>query len=61
VLTLTAKPGLDAALALDFYKDPTSHEDPNKWKDTGAGAMVNVAKYYGHPDAFNDLSTPSLT
>jgi adenine/guanine phosphoribosyltransferase-like PRPP-binding protein len=55
VLTLTVKPGLDAAIALDFYKDPTSHEDPNKWKDTGAGSMVNMAKYYGHPDAFNDL------
>jgi hypothetical protein len=55
VLTLTVKPGLDAAIALDFYKDPKSHEDPNKWKDTGAGSMVNMAKYYGHPDAFNDL------
>jgi adenine/guanine phosphoribosyltransferase-like PRPP-binding protein len=56
VLTLTAKPGLDAAIALDFYKDTSSHEDPNKWKDTGAGAMVNFAKYYGHPDAFDDLA-----
>src|SRR5262249_9789611 len=55
VLTLTTKTGLDAAIALDFYKDPASHEDPNKWKDTGSGTMVNLAKYNGHPHAFDDL------
>lgn len=55
VLTLTAKPGLDAAIALDFYKDTSSSDDPSKWKDTGAGAMVNMAKYYGHPEALDDL------
>jgi adenine/guanine phosphoribosyltransferase-like PRPP-binding protein len=56
VLTLTAKPPLDAAIALDFYKDPNSHDDPMKWKDTGAGAMVHTAKYLGHPEALDDLA-----
>jgi adenine/guanine phosphoribosyltransferase-like PRPP-binding protein len=55
VLTLTAKPPLDTAIALDFYKDSSSDEDPRKWKDTSAGTMVRLAKYQGHREAFKDL------
>jgi hypothetical protein len=36
VLTLTAKPGIDAAIALVFYKDHKWHVDANYWKDNVA-------------------------
>jgi adenine/guanine phosphoribosyltransferase-like PRPP-binding protein len=56
VLTLTEREPLDVAIALDFYKDPESNEDPQKWKDTAAGSMVNAAKYYGNLEALEDLA-----
>ena len=55
VLTLVEKPGVNTAIALDFYKDPDSDPDPMKWKDTSAGTMVSLAKYRGHAEAFDDL------
>jgi adenine/guanine phosphoribosyltransferase-like PRPP-binding protein len=56
ILTLTEKPPLDVAIALDFYKDPNSHDDPKQWKDTAAGSMVYAAKYWGNPEALDDLA-----
>jgi hypothetical protein len=39
-LTLEVSGVVDFALALDFYKDPASNEDPQKWANTRAGELV---------------------
>lgn len=55
VVTLPTSDELDLALALDFYKDPTSDEDPMKWVNTPAGELVNRAKYRLSSDAAKEL------
>jgi adenine/guanine phosphoribosyltransferase-like PRPP-binding protein len=57
VLVLQAPPGLDAAIALDFYKDPDSDEDPQKWKNTPAGELVSRAKYGRYVNAREELAS----
>jgi hypothetical protein len=57
ILTLTKRTYVDAAFALDFYKDPESDPDPQKWKDTSAGSMVHMAKYYGYAEALDALAS----
>jgi predicted amidophosphoribosyltransferase len=57
VVTLPKEDALDCALALDFYKDPTSHEDPMSWSNTPAGELVHRAKYRGETDAGTRLAT----
>jgi hypothetical protein len=45
VLTLTRRPELDTALALDFYKVPP--EPPSEeWTNTPSGELVHRAKYW---------------
>lgn len=43
VLTLTPVPGVDVALALDFYKQP---DEDGELQNTRAGRLVHVLKYY---------------
>lgn len=45
VLTLRIGPPVLVAIALDWYKDPQSNEDPNLWADTHVGELVHQAKY----------------
>lgn len=47
VLTLRIGPPIVVAIALDWYKDPQSNEDPNLWADTHVGELVHQAKYAG--------------
>lgn len=55
VLTLEVRGPLECAIALDFYKDPTSDPDPMRWANTTAGRMVNAGKYSGDVTARNQL------
>jgi hypothetical protein len=57
VLVLRVGPPIDAAIALDFYKDPKSHEDPMQWSNTYAGSLIHQGKYYGNTEAFEELAT----
>jgi hypothetical protein len=45
VLVLRRPPGLASGIALDWYKDPTTDEDPNKWSYTQSGQMLYDGKY----------------
>jgi hypothetical protein len=45
VLTLRIGQPTIVAIALDWYKDPTSNEDPNLWANTRVGELVNQGKY----------------
>ncbi|MEX0626606.1 MAG: phosphoribosyltransferase family protein [Chloroflexota bacterium] len=47
VLTLRIGPPVVVAIALDWYKDPQSHEDPDLWADTHVGELIHEAKYAG--------------
>lgn len=47
VLTLRLGPPVDVAIALDWYQDPTSNEDPNLWAKTRVGELVFRGKYAG--------------
>lgn len=47
VLLLRAQPGVASAIALDWYKDPTTNEDPRKWSYTMDGQLVHDGKYRG--------------
>lgn len=52
VVTIPVSEELSCALALDFYKDPGSSEDPMEWSNTPAGELVHQAKYHqSMPDA----------
>jgi hypothetical protein len=44
-LVLRRPDGLESAMVLDWYKDPSSHDDPNKWAFTEVGKLVYGAKY----------------
>lgn len=56
VLVLPPGPGIDAALAGDFYKDPDDDLPPDHWPNTAFGELVNRAKYWGDSAAFDDLT-----
>jgi hypothetical protein len=56
VLTLEAPTPINTALALDFYKDPDSNEDPMQWANTRAGNLVNLGKYQGSVRANKQLT-----
>jgi pyrimidine operon attenuation protein/uracil phosphoribosyltransferase len=56
VLVLCVPAPIDAAIALDWYKNPDSHEDPMKWEDTYAGSLVYRGKYRGDLDAREELA-----
>lgn len=56
IVTLESPKYVDTALALDFYKDPDSHEDPMQWANTRAGNLVNLGKYRGSVRAHKQLT-----
>jgi hypoxanthine-guanine phosphoribosyltransferase len=45
VLTLRIGHPPIVAIALDWYKDPESNEDPNLWANTPVGELVHKGKY----------------
>lgn len=57
VLTLNVPSEIDAALALDFHKDPESHEDPMHWENTAAGELVSRGKYGGFAKEGRELAS----
>lgn len=46
VLILATPQHVDVALALDWYKDTSSADDPNQWKNTNAGEFIYRLKYW---------------
>jgi hypothetical protein len=56
VLVLCVPGAVDAAIALDWYKNPESHEDPMQWEDTYAGSLVYRGKYRGDSEAREELA-----
>lgn len=56
VLTLRLGPPVTVAIALDYYKDPSSDEDPHKWANTRVGELVNRGKYMGSDRAGRELA-----
>ncbi len=56
VLTLRIGPPVTVAIALDYYKDPSSHEDPQRWTNTPMGELVHQGKYAGSDDAGKQLA-----
>ena len=54
-LVLRKQPGIESAMVLDWYKDPTTDEDPNNWAYTPAGELVHGCKYIGSVKALNAL------
>lgn len=56
VLTLNVHSDLDCAIALDFYKDPSSHEDPNQWANTPTGELIGRGKYAGFAKEGQELA-----
>lgn len=57
VLTLRLGQPLTVAIALDYYKDPSSHEDPQQWNNTRVGDLVHQGKYGEDDDAGRQLAT----
>lgn len=55
-LVLVPRSPLDVAIALDFYKDPESHEDPMHWSNTHAGSLVHKGKYWSDEAAEQELA-----
>lgn len=47
LLTLRLGPPVDVAIALDWYQDPKSNDDPNLWAKTRVGELVYGGKYAG--------------
>jgi hypothetical protein len=47
VLTLRLGPPVTVAIALDYYKDPSSAENPQLWANTRVGELVHQGKYAG--------------
>lgn len=56
VLTLRIGPPVTVAIALDYYKDPSSHEDPQQWTNTPMGELVHQGKYAGSDVAGKQLA-----
>jgi Phosphoribosyl transferase domain len=56
VVTVEPRPGLDIAIALDYYTEPESDPDPMQWKKTPAGEMVRKAKYQKAAGALDELA-----
>jgi len=54
-LVLPRPAGMESAMALDWYKDPTSHEDPRQWANTAVGQLVQSAKYHNDRAALANL------
>jgi hypothetical protein len=54
-LVLRKQPGIESAMVLDWYKDPTTDEDPNNWGYTPAGKLVHGCKYIGSVNALHAL------
>lgn len=57
VLTLRLGPHVRVAIALDYYKDPSSHEDPQQWQNTRVGELVHEGKYGANDAAGRQLAT----
>jgi predicted amidophosphoribosyltransferase len=51
VITLPARPYLDFAIALDWYKIPEDGVDSRQWKNTAAGELIHAGKYRFRFDA----------
>lgn len=56
ILTLTRRPELHIALALDFYTVPQEDTDPQQWPKTTAGSLVRSAKHRGSASAYEALT-----
>ena len=56
VLTLRIGPPVTVGIALDYYKDPASHQDPAEWSNTAAGELVHRGKYEGSDAAGKELA-----
>jgi len=56
VLVLRVRQPIDTGIALDFYKDPSSHHDPMQWSDTYAGSLIYRGKYCGNTAAEQELA-----
>lgn len=56
VVSMPCEGPLDVAIALDFYKDPSSSEDPQEWANTEAGDLVSRAKYWRDDAAHASLA-----
>ena len=56
VLTLRLGAPVSVGIALDYYKDPSSHEDPQHWVNTRIGELVHQGKYLDVDAAGAELS-----
>lgn len=56
VLTLRIGPPVTVAIALDYYKDPSTHEDPQLWANTRLGELVHHGKYLAADAAGRQLA-----
>ena len=56
VLTLRIGPPVQVGIALDYYKDPTSDEDPAQWSNTVMGELVHQGKYESSDAAGKELA-----
>jgi hypothetical protein len=57
VVTLTGRPALDFAIALDWYKAPDDDLEPMNWPNTEVGELVHHGKYYGRLEARQELAS----
>lgn len=48
-------------IALDWYQDPASHEDPMHWKKTATGRLVHDGKYSAAGESLDLLSAEVAT
>ncbi len=51
IISLPSPPGIDIALALDWYKIPQQGVDSRQWANTAIGGLVNSGKYRYKYDA----------
>lgn len=56
VLTLRLGAPVSVGIALDYYKDPSSHVDPQYWVNTRVGELVHQGKYLDVDAAGAELS-----
>jgi len=48
--------GVELTLVLDLYKIPDENVDPQNWRNTPSGSLMNSAKYAKNHDAFEALA-----
>ncbi len=60
VLTLRIGSPRTVAIALDWYKDPTSNEDPMLWANTRVGELLHQGKYAASDAHARELTAEML-